>query len=125
MGRHELSPDDIYFIRNTLRRETIKWPGRKECLRRAKKRVLERRDKNGKAVYKNHWQCAGCKRWVRDEKELEMDHIIEVGPFNGDWNEYLLRLFPSQDNLQMLCIPCHMKKTKAYNSARSRWERKK
>jgi 5-methylcytosine-specific restriction endonuclease McrA len=55
---------------------------------------------------------------------MEVDHIIEIGSFNGNWNEYLFRHFPAQENLQALCVPCHLKKTKAFNSARTRWKRK-
>lgn len=56
---------------------------------------------------------------------MEVDHIIEIGPFTGCWNEYFLRHFPDPiTGLQAMCIVCHLKKTNAYNSARSQWRRK-
>ena len=124
MGNNHLTPDDIKFIINVLRQGTIKWQGRAECLRRARKRVLVRRAKAGQPVYKYHWQCAHCLQWKKNEKDMEVDHIIEIGSFKGDWNIFVPKIYASQDNLQCLCITCHMKKTKKFNSAITRWQRK-
>lgn len=121
---YTLPPDDIAFIRNQLRQASVKWAGRAECLKRARKKVLVRHTKDKKPVYKFHWQCAKCRKWSRNEKEMEVDHVEEIGPFKGDWNEYLWRHF-RRDNLQALCVVCHLKKTKAYNSAKTKWQRKK
>lgn len=126
MPKFNLPPDTIEYIRNVLRKESTKWPGRAECLRRSRKKVLVRRGKRGQPIYKYHWQCAKCERWTKNEKSMEVDHIVEIGPFLGDWNEYLWRHFPPDiDRMQVLCIPCHMKKTLAYNSALTKWKRKK
>ena len=125
MSEFKLSPRDVEFIRNLLRQGSSKWPGRTACLRRARKKVLVGRTKDGKPISKFHWQCATCKRWTNNEKEMEVDHVVEIGSFNGDWNEYLFRHFPqTDDGLQALCMVCHLKKTKAFNSARSMWKRK-
>ena len=122
----KLRDADVEWIRNLLRQGSVKWPGRAEALRNARKKVLVGKYRNGKPKYKYHWQCAACLKWHRDEEEMEVDHIVEIGSFNGDWNEYLFRHFPpDRTRIQALCIPCHMKKTKAYNSARTRWQRKK
>lgn len=123
--KNNLTPEDEKFIINILRQGSVKWPGRSECLRRARKKVFARKNKKGQSVYKFHWQCATCKEWRRDEKDMEVDHIIEIGPFNGDWNYFIPRIYARQNNLQALCVICHMKKTRAYNSARSMWTRKR
>lgn len=123
-GHRKLSDDDIKFIINALRMATIKWPGRALCLRNARKRVLVGKTKDGKKIWKYFWQCAVCEQWFRNEVDMEVDHIIEIGTFSGDWNEFLPRLFATQDNLQCLCTGCHLKKTMKFNSARSRWKRK-
>jgi hypothetical protein len=125
MKKFALPSDDVEFIRNLLRQGSVKWRGRAECLRRARKKVFVRKTKDGKDIYKFHWQCAICLVWYRDEKMMQVDHVEEIGSFNGDWNEFLFRHFPPQDGLQCLCEPCHLKKTLAYNSARTRWKRKK
>lgn len=120
----KLTPDDIKFVINELRHGSVKWSGRREALDRARKKVFQRRSKKGKRIFKFYWQCAKCEEWFRNENEVEVDHIKEVGPFCGDWNRFLLRLFPEVDGLQVLCLVCHLKKTNIYNSARTRWQRK-
>lgn len=126
MSQFKLRDADVEFLRNLLRQGSVKWPGRSEVLAAARKKVRVGLTKKGKPKTKFHWQCAKCLRWYRDEAEMEVDHIVEIGSFEGDWNEFLFRHFPpDRAKMQALCIPCHMKKTKAFNSARTRWERKK
>lgn len=117
-----LPPDDIKFIINALRHESVKWSGRRAALDSARKRVRVGTTKKGKPKYKFHWQCAKCDRWYRNEHDVEVDHVVEIGPFCGDWNRFLLRMFASA--LQVLCTVCHMKKTNAYNAAHLKWKRK-
>lgn len=114
----------IDYVINLLRQGTIKWEGRKTCLRRARKKVLVGQTKEGKPKYKLHWQCAKCKTWFNSQDALEVDHIVEIGPFEGDWNKFVSKVFCGQDNLQALCIVCHKRKTSFFNS-RLKYERKK
>lgn len=125
-----LTQEDIEFLFNELRKASIIWSGRKEVLRAARRKVFVRRAKNGNPVYKFQWQCAKCMRWFRQESEMEVDHIEEiggVGGFTGDWNETIGRIFPRPvtDHLQALCIPCHLRKTKKYLAAHLKYDRKK
>lgn len=122
-----LPPDDVKFIINALRQATVKWPGRALALDRARKKVWEgkRNKKTGKKIFKFHWQCAKCKKWHRDVGEVEVDHIVEIGSFTGDWNLFLPKMFTAQENLQVLCQVCHMKKTNAFNAAHLKWKRKR
>lgn len=119
-----MSQDDIDYIKNVLDRGTVTWAGRAECLRRSRKSVFERKSKKGNDIFKFYYQCNHCKKWFRDAKSLEVDHIEEVGSFKGDWNDYILRRYSPQENLQALCISCHLKKTTKYNSALTRYKRK-
>ena len=124
-----LTSDDIKYIYNELRKASIIWQGRKECLALARKKVFVRRAKNGNPVYKYHWQCADCENWFKQESDMEVDHIVEIGgvtSFCGDWNKMIERIFPRpvQDHLQCLCIPCHARKTGRYNAAPSKFTRK-
>ncbi len=125
--KNNLTPDDEKFIINVLRKGTIKWSGRRECLQRARKKRFERLGAKGQKIYKYHWQCSSCERWNRDEKQMEVDHIVEIGSFTGDWNDLIFKMYarPVKKHLQALCIPCHMKKTLVFNSARTRWQRKR
>lgn len=119
-----MDAEDQEYVVNLLRHGTVKWKGRALCLRRARRRVLVRRSKSGKPVYKYHWQCAVCKEWSRDVRAMEVDHIIEIGGFKGSWDKIVPKFYCGQDNLQAMCIGCHMKKTKAYNNASIQWKRK-
>jgi 5-methylcytosine-specific restriction endonuclease McrA len=88
-----------------------------------RKRILGKH-KNGteKFIWEN--DCKECGKWfaLKDGK-LEIDHKEEIGPFSGDWNEYINRMFCDQSNLQRLCIQCHLIKTSRFNST-LRYERK-
>jgi hypothetical protein len=116
----KLDKETIRHIINVLRRGTVTWDGRHECLRRARKRVLERQTLKGKPVYKFHYQCVKCLKWFRDASSLEVDHIEEVGEFTGDWDLFIKKMYCGQDNLQAMCCNCHLKKTTANSSIKYR-----
>lgn len=125
-----LNTSDIQYIFNELRRASVKWSGRKECLALARKKVFVRRSAKGKAIFKFHWQCSACLNWVKNDKELEVDHISEIGgptQFTGDWNETINKIFPRpvEKHLALLCKKCHLRKTRAYMAAPSLYKRKK
>ncbi len=124
MGREQLSQDDIRYITNVLREATTRWSGRRIALEKARKQFHVGTYKNGKPKFKFYWQCAECKVWFKDVNQIEVDHWIEIGPFTGDWNDYISKVYCGQDNLRCLCLACHLKKTLKYNSARSRFKRK-
>jgi hypothetical protein len=105
-----------HHIINFLRKATISWEGRKHALKRARKKVLEVDNITGKKKWKLYWQCKKCNCWKRLENEVEVDHIIEVGSFNGDWNDLIPRMFDLQ-NQQVLCIKCHQIKTSNFNAS--------
>ena len=128
--KFELSEEDVKFLFNELRKASIIWDGRKEVLRAARRRVMEGRTKKGKPIYKYHWQCAKCTKWFRDETQMEVDHIVEIGgitKFSGDWNEVISKVFPRPvlEHMQCLCISCHLKKTKQYMAAAHKYVRRK
>ena len=117
------SKSTIDLILNALRRASVQWEGRSECLKRARRQVQLGFYKNGKPRLKFEWQCAKCANWFRDEKEMEVDHIKEIGTFTGCLNDFAKKLFCEQSNLQCLCVGCHLKKTTGYNAS-TRYSRK-
>lgn len=124
-GLYKLTPEDVDFILNALRQASVKWSGRNECLRRARVALIDREHKKtGKPIFKYYWICSECGTPERDEKNMEVDHIEEIGSFGGSFDVHIPRIFCSQENLQALCLSCHMKKTQVYNNARLRWTRK-
>lgn len=101
---------------NSLRQGTITWAGRKECLDRHRKQVVEGTHKNGKPKLKYYWPCLKCGNWFREEKQIEVDHIKEIGGFRGSWDDIINVMYNSA-NLQPLCIDCHKEKTITKNAS--------
>lgn len=98
------------FLTSVLRAGFAKWPPKWE----AKKEACVGREHNKKSGrLALHYKCASCKKHFLGT-EVEVDHIIPVvDPFTGftTWDDYINRLFCSADNLQVLCKPCHKKKS--------------
>ena len=61
-------------------------------------------------------QCNICKEWFK-QSDVQVDHIIECGSFLElsvkSIGQFAYRLF--QGDLQVLCKPCHNKKSKEEN----------
>lgn len=119
-----MDKETIEYICNVLRRGSVTWSGRTECLNRNRRLRIIGKKKNGEE--KGLWerQCDGCGEWkLLKDNELEVDHIDEVGPYKGDLHDFASRIYCSQENLQALCFVCHSKKTSNWNATR-RFERK-
>jgi 5-methylcytosine-specific restriction endonuclease McrA len=110
-------------IEKTLRDSFRKTPMYNEAKRRAKEDYFEP-SKNGKPMRRVHYKCASCGLHFLDKtgfKQIALDHILPViDPLVGwvDYNTYIERLFCSIDNLQVLCKPCHSKKSIAEGGTR-------
>lgn len=88
------------FVMHELRRIHCKWPARKPA-------IVNNRIARGK------YKCQKCGDIV-GYKDFDIDHIKPVISVNRgfvDWNEYIERLFAETDGYQLLCKPCHKKKT--------------
>ncbi len=109
-----MDAEEISYIMNLLRQGTITWKGRTECLNR--NRYLGLNPKTGKEVW---WRdCDKCgKATMLKDKLLEVDHIKQVGPFDGSWDSMVNKVYCRQDNLQALCTSCHARKSAVENSA--------
>lgn len=97
------------YLVSWLRKGTTRYPARRECLKKAKTLYVV----DGKVRAK--YQCALCREWW-DKSKVEVDHKNEVGPFKGDWGDYIERMFCAEENLQVLCVTCHAKKTATFNA---------
>lgn len=98
------------FIMSTLRAGSKRWPPKWEVLNEAK---TEKKTnvKTGKLA--QHYRCASCEQEFTS-KDIEVDHIEPVVPLSGfvSWDDVITRLFCPKENLQVLCVGCHKKKTK-------------
>ena len=66
------------------------------------------------------YQCQICKSKVRNG-DYAIDHIRPViDPSTGfrSWDDYIDRLFCGPEGLQLICHPCHDKKTERENRRR-------
>lgn len=113
-----MEQEEIDYILNILRRGTIIWRGRNLCLNRNRYKKTH----EGKLLWAR--DCDGCgESHLLKDKDLEVDHIVEVGPFEGNFDTYVRKLYCRQDNLQALCFTCHSKKTSKFNAS-LRFQRK-
>lgn len=97
------------FLRNGFRRMSLKYPTRFDTLHNAR-RPYKGANKRQKWEYK----CAKCKKYYK-ATEVQVDHIKPCGELtkSSHIKNFVLTLFCEEGNLQVLCKPCHAKKTGA------------
>ena len=107
------------WIISLLRRGTMRYPPRNECLNKAK---TDKKINPASGRLAQHFKCKKCKKDF-PAKQVVVDHIKPaVDPKKGfvDWDTYIERMFCALKNFQVLCKPCHDTK-----SAKEREARKK
>ena len=89
-----------------LRRASYKYPPRYLALNNAR-------------VSRGVYRCAICKG-DHPRKNVQVDHVEPVIGMEGfvDWQVYVTRMFPDISGFQLLCKPCHNKKSKEENAKR-------
>lgn len=94
------------FVTSILRSGSRRWGPRYTTLANAKtsKKI---NTKSGRQA--QHYLCAACQNEFTS-KDVEVDHIKPIG-FDKTWDEFIDGLFCEAENLQVLCKPCHKKKT--------------
>ena len=91
-----------------MRRAWTRYPVRYQVMGNA--RVLYKgKDKRTKWLY----ECAKCSQLFK-ATEINVDHIKPAGSLTkySDLPKFVKTLFCEEDNLQVLCKPCHDVKTK-------------
>ena len=99
------------FITSVIRGGFRRWPPKFVVLSEAK-RGKKINSSSGRLA--EHFECSSCKESF-PAKEVQVDHIEPVvDPKVGfvDWDTFISRLFCEAENLQVLCKPCHLSKTK-------------
>lgn len=97
------------FITSLLRQGTRRWAPITEVEKEAR-------------VERGLYRCASCEEIVpptikvgkKRQKNVFVDHIKPiVNPETGftNWDEFIENLFCEKDNLQLLCKPCHDRKS--------------
>lgn len=98
------------FIRSGLRAKWNRWPPKYDVLKAARRTVKGKR-------HKYEYKCAKCKKWFKGS-EVQVDHKIPAGSLKSyqELPGFVERLFVGPDQLDVLCKPCHAKKTKEERS---------
>lgn len=98
------------FVTSTLRSGARRWPPKFETLNAAK---TEKRVNSKTGRLAQHFLCNGCGEEF-PAKDVQVDHINPVvSPSKGfkTWDDFIDKLYCEKDNLQVLCLACHKKKT--------------
>jgi len=108
--------DQFYTIMSAIKRCFSRSPTHREALNKAK--CPRKKGPRGGARYR----CAKCKKDFAS-KDVQVDHIgpiVPIGILSKDmtWDEIVNRVFCSIDNLQILCLDCHKKKSRVENAER-------
>lgn len=94
------------WIKKPLERASLKWPPLNQVMKNAS-RISQLSDKRTKFEY----QCKHCKNWFK-RKDINRDHIIPKGRYSKEtFFEWLDKLLCPVTGIQILCIPCHKKKS--------------
>lgn len=96
------------FVKNTLRRASLRWPPRNEAIKAAR-------------IERGLYQCAMCKNGFKRD-QVHLDHIYPVVSLSEgyvDWNEYIARLLVKSEGFQVLCSTCHTYKTSVEDKTRA------
>lgn len=97
------------FIRSALRAAFRRYPPKYKAIEKSR-----RKKTHGKTKTRQRWEykCAECKKhWPN--KVVIVDHITPAGSLKSykDLPKFVENLFCSEDELQVLCKPCHYLKT--------------
>lgn len=107
------------FITSTIRGGFRRYPPKYVALAKACVGV-KLNEKTGRQA--KHYTCAKCKKDFPG-KEVQVDHknpVVDPKVGFVSWDEFILRLFCDVLNLQVLCKPCHLVKTKKEKVKRSK-----
>jgi len=99
------------FIRGALRKAATRYPVKHQVLDSVKKLVKGKR-------HRFEYPCAACGDWFK-RADVEVDHIKPAGSLKDydDLPAFTRTLFCEEDNLQVLCKPCHNDKTQRERKA--------
>lgn len=107
------------FVKSALRSASKRWPPKYECLSEAKqgKKINA---KSGRMA--EHYKCAKCSGEFT-ANNVQVDHINPLIPVTGftTWDDVVNNMFCEKDNLQVLCLDCHKKKTQQEKEERKKY----
>lgn len=106
------------FVTSTLRSGARRWQPKYDTLNAAK---TEKKINKKTGRLAQHYRCELCQGEFTSTN-MEVDHIKPVvDPVKGfeSWDKFIDRLFCEKENLQAICKPCHLEKTKKEKAIRN------
>jgi 5-methylcytosine-specific restriction endonuclease McrA len=106
------------FVTSTLRSGARRWQPKYDTLNAAK---TEKKINKKTGRLAQHYRCELCQGEFTSTN-MEVDHIKPVvDPVKGfeSWDKFVDRLFCEKENLQAICKPCHLEKTKKEKAIRN------
>lgn len=110
------------WIISLLRRGTMRWPPRTECLNKAK--TTKKINPKTKRLAQ-HFKCKACKKDF-PAKEVVVDHIepvVDIKKGFENFDTYIERMYCSVKNLQVLCKDCHEEKSRGEKELRKQYKK--
>lgn len=95
------------FVTSILRSGSRKWEPKYTTLNRAK---TEKKVNPSSGRIAQHFKCNCCDKDF-PAKQVQVDHIVPMGK-GRSWDDFINELYCETDNLQVLCLDCHTKKTR-------------
>lgn len=112
------------FIRSGLREKFNRYPVKYELLKSEAVdtptgELFKTGKKMGQKKTVKKYKCNHCEEMFR-ANEVQVDHIIPAGSLQSfdDLQGFAERLFCGPENLQLVCKPCHVIKTKEDRDAK-------
>ena len=98
------------FIISVLRGGSRRYPPKYETLNEAK---TEKKINVNTGRIAQHFKCQSCRKDF-PAKMVEVDHITPIVGIRGftTWDDFITGLYCEKSNLQVLCKPCHLLKSK-------------
>lgn len=102
------------FIRSCLRSGMMRYPAKQKVKKAAERTVTGKR-------HRFEYHCAVCKGWFQG-KMVEVDHKVPAGTLKtyDDLPRFVENLYCEPEDMQVLCKPCHQKKTNDERKARKK-----
>lgn len=119
MKNPRVTKKEAGLIKGALRRVF----GRSELRRKIIEASIVKGYKDPKRKAVKFWvKCEECKK-MEAKSNVQVDHKDPLIPIHSsleemDWDELINRLWCKEENLSILCRPCHFSKTKAENKER-------
>lgn len=107
------------FIISTLRGGMRRYPNKSKVI---KKSSVGKKINKESGRMAEHFECKMCEGHF-PRTQIQCDHIYPVvNPKVGftTWDDYIDRMFCSEDDLQVLCKNCHTQKTKTEIAVRKK-----